>query len=342
MNRKSILPLIFLGSLLCSSPVFAQSPLFASEDLLSVRITGDWGKVLNDRGGDPDYHDVLLSYADANGAEQIIGAEVKVRGAFRRDPVICDFPPIRLKFDKDDDIPGVFAGQRKLKMVTHCQADEYILREYYIYRMYQLVSNMSFLVRLAKIDYVDATGELPTATHYAFFIEDDDEMAQRLGAVKIDSDVDIRADDVDLQALLMVHLFQYMVANQDFDVSVRQNVEVITNPEIGGRPIVVPYDFDWSGLVNASYTVFNPNSKVTPYEKRQTYKVLCVEEEILESTLNQILDKQDAIWALYETSPYLSKESIDEALSNLKTFFKQAGKSKTREEVFLHNCNVGE
>lgn len=272
MTLRLLSPMCAALLLLVSSPSLAQKPLFQSEEVLQLSLTADWGAVQVDRGSNPKYHAATITFTSSSGEESTAELKVKARGNFRKDPFLCGFPPLRVNFDKDDDLPEPFTGQNKLKMVTHCADDEYILREYHIYRMYQIFSDYSFLVRLAKIDYVDSKGELPTSTHYAFFIEDEDDMASRLGAVAIDEDILVEAEDVTEEDLLRVHMFQYMIANLDFVVSDRQNVKIITNPEMGGRPLVVPYDFDWSGLVDASYTFQTDRSA---YEARQKYKKLC-------------------------------------------------------------------
>lgn len=336
MTQRLFSSVIAVFLVLLAHPLFAQKPLFQSEEVLEITLTADWGAVQEDRGSSPKYHRATLSIIDESGAESKAELKVKARGNFRKDPFLCGFPPLRINFDKDDDLPTPFEGQNKLKMVTHCADDEYILREYHIYKMYQIFSEYSFLVRLAKINYVDSEGEIPTATHYSFFIEAEKDMATRLGGIPIDEDILVEAEDVTEEDLLRVHMFQYMIANMDFVVSDRQNVKIITNPEMGGRPLVVPYDFDWSGLVDASYTFQTDKSA---YEARQKYKKLCQPASSYEEMIQTFLSKQDEVWALYEDNPYLNDESIQYTLKNLKGFFKSLRKSKTLEEVFLKDCN---
>lgn len=325
--------------LFISLPLSAQKPLFQSEEVLEITLTADWGAVQDDRGSSPKYHTATLTCTSETGEESMAELKVKARGNFRKDPFLCGFPPLRVNFDKDDDLPEPFAGQNKLKMVTHCADDEFILREYHIYKMYQIFSEYSFLVRLARVNYVDSKGELPTSTHYSFFIEAEKDMAARLGGVPIDDDILVEADDVTEKDLLRIHMFQYMIANMDFVVSDRQNVKIITNPEMGGRPLVVPYDFDWSGLVDASYTFQTDKSA---YEARQKYKKLCQPASAYEEMIAEFQSKQEEVWALYEDNPYLSDESISYTLKNLKGFYKSLKKSKTLETVFLKDCNSTE
>lgn len=317
----------------------AQTTLFQSDEVLSLTLTADWGAVQEDRGSRPVYHDAVLSYEGSEGELMEVSVKVKARGNYRKDPFLCQFPPLRMKFSKHEEHPAPFNGQRKLKMVTHCASDEYILREYYLYKLYQMFTDASFLVRLARIEYVDSEGEIETSTHYSFFIESEKHMAERVGGIAIDEDILVESEEVSPKDLLRVHMFNYMIANQDFVVADRQNVKIITNPEMGGRPIVVPYDFDWSGLVDASYTLQTSKSA---YEARQRYKKLCVSEADIEETIAIFQEKRDAIEALYEESPYLSDESVSYTLKNLKSFFKTINKSKNIQAVFLDGCNPAE
>lgn len=339
--RFPLLPLILCIALLGGRgnlTVRAQAPLFASDSLLTLRLEADWSAVQSDRAEAPDYHHATLSYRGPDGEPVAVKAELKVRGRFRRDPIICEFPPLRLKFGKKVQVPEPFEGQRKLKIVTHCHDDEYILREYYLYKMYQLLSPYYFDVRLAQIEYVDVGGEEPTETHFAFFIEDDEDMASRMGSTLLDEEIALGPESVDPDNLLLLHLFQYMIANQDFLIEVRQNVKVTTHPGMVGLPIVVPYDFDWSGLVDAPYTKLAHRGKESSYEQRQNYKKLCRSTAEYEEAISYLENQKSAIFDLYESSPYLSRESVNYTLRNLKSFYKQIARSKSMEEIFLAGC----
>ena len=49
-------------------------------------------------------------------------------------------------------------------------------------------------------------------------------------------------------------VFQYMIGNTDWSIKALHNIKLITFDN-SRRPIPIPYDFDQSGLVNASYTL---------------------------------------------------------------------------------------
>ncbi|MEM9986104.1 MAG: hypothetical protein AAF804_13510 [Bacteroidota bacterium] len=333
-----MLVLIFVLSLSSGQAQQAESVpgLFDSEEVLELTIRADFASFLADRTGTAKAVKAQISYPTLDGSEVDVPLKIKVRGRFRRDPMVCDFPPIRLDFDKDDDLPPPFQNQNKLKVVTHCQYEEYIFREYYLYKVFQLLSEYSFQVRLCRISYVDINQARETETKWAFLIEAEDELAKRFGGEPLDEEVNVTPDDVEREQLTLVHMFNYMAANRDFDVRIRQNVKVISRAE--GRPVVVPYDFDWSGMINAEYTKSYTQAGGPVYKDRVRFVRLCRTEEEYEAVLDQFQAIKGDIFELYQTSPYLSKEVVKETLGYYKTFYKTSKKAKTMEEVFLKGC----
>ncbi|MDX1909252.1 MAG: hypothetical protein SF053_19600 [Bacteroidia bacterium] len=308
--------------------------LFSDQTLMTLTLEAELDKFLADRGTDPQYHQAALSYAGSDGQQHRIQVAIRARGHFRRDQFVCQFPPVRVKFPKN--APAPFAGQDKLKLVTHCQDDETILREYYVYKTYNILTDTSFRVRLVKIIYQDTDGTRPPEEHFGFFIESEEEMAARLGEKPVEDDVPLDASSVHRNQLTMVHMFNYMIANRDFDVQVRQNIKVITHQ--GSLPIPVPYDFDWSGVVNAPYTKTNAQAQKPIYWERRIFKPICREEAEIEAVLTHFRTLREQIETLYKTSPYLQPQTKTEILKYYQDFYKVSASRKTMLEVFLKGC----
>jgi len=317
----------------------ASSPkrygLFDQEDLFECTIKADFAAFLADRTGKAKPQMAVISYQMPNGMEMDLPLEIEVRGHYRRDPLVCYFPPIKLDFDKDLTKPAPFQGQNKIKLVTHCSEEQYIFREYYLYKVCRMLTDNSFRVRLAKVTYQDINSARPTETSYAFLIESEEELAHRLGGEPLDDDVPLQPEDVDQEQLALVHLFNYMIANKDFDIQVRQNVKIVDQGE--EKPLVIPYDFDWSGMVNAPYTKLSDREGPV-YEERQRYKKLCLSEEAYQTLLDRFLAIEDQVLALYEHSPHFSDEQKTEIMGYFKTFFKEIKKPKTITQVFRRGC----
>ena len=70
-------------------------------------------------------------------------------------------------------------------MVRHCRDgdddEQNLLEEYLVYRSYNLLTDESFRVRLARITYADGEDDDDPVVRYAFFIEEAEAIAERLG-----------------------------------------------------------------------------------------------------------------------------------------------------------------
>ncbi|MEM7368871.1 MAG: hypothetical protein AAF587_09720 [Bacteroidota bacterium] len=318
----------------CWYPLSGQT-LFDEESPLILTLETDIEALQADRLGSPKYHSATLRYM--HGEHKVIQEiNIRARGRFRRDPYVCEFPPLHYKFPKDEALPAPFQKQKKLKVVTHCREDEFIYREYYLYKIYNLLTEKSFRVRLAEITYVDSKGKVPNETHPGFFIESEKAMAKRNKAKPVDEDIQLKSEEVDREMLTLMHIFNYMIANRDFGVEVRQNLKIITNGD--GRPVTVPYDFDWAGIVDASYTQ-TPGTKKSMYYERRRFKPLCRTREEFDSSFDKFRATKSEVINMYKQSPYLSKEKIKETLKYLKNFYKNIEKEKVIQKVFVDSCN---
>lgn len=123
------------------------SPLFDDDAAIDVELTGPVSTLIRKKK-DRIEQPFLLR---ANGVEHEI--RVRVRGKSRLR--VCDFPPLRLNFSGQETSGTVFAGQEELKLVTHCRnratAQTDALQEYSAYRIFNLLSDVSYKVRLLRI-----------------------------------------------------------------------------------------------------------------------------------------------------------------------------------------------
>ncbi|MDX1507526.1 MAG: hypothetical protein R3358_04550, partial [Woeseiaceae bacterium] len=224
------------------------SSLFDDDTVVNVGLVGPLGTLI---AADDDSVELPFTLL-ANGFEHAI--DVRVRGKSRRR--VCDFPPLRLNFPDDDTAQTIFAGQDKLKLVTHCfdresaQAD--ILQEYAAYRIFNIISDIGYRVRLLHVTYTDTDG-LPgesTFTRYGFLIESASELADRVGGTPVDvSGVSLATLDDGQEAA--VYVFQYLIGNTDWSLVTANEDDVCCHNgdliDIGDARYFVPYDFDLSG-----------------------------------------------------------------------------------------------
>ena len=154
-----------------------------------------------------------------------------------------------------------------------------MLKEYLVYRLYGRLTSAGHRVRLARVTYEDTEGEEDTLTRFAFFIEHEDELAARLGA-EISEDP-VHPDVMNPDLMRIVDVFQYMIGNTDWSVTGLHNI-LLLKTENDYYPI--PFDFDWTGLVNARYATPDPGLRLRSVEDRY-YRGICYTPDDLQFTL---------------------------------------------------------
>src|SRR4051794_242607 len=70
--------------------------LFETDDVLTLKLSGNIKELFNDRGDDAKYHPLVLSYKNKDSTEQAFSVKAKTRGHFRKDKNNCFYPPILL------------------------------------------------------------------------------------------------------------------------------------------------------------------------------------------------------------------------------------------------------
>lgn len=207
-----------------------------------------------------------------NGSEQQLKMKVKIepRGRSRR-KVCSSMPPLKIDFPKKAlKELGLFPGCDKLKLVTNCNdsedSDQILMKEYWIYNLYNQVTPNSFQVFPVKITYINTRNPDERIERFAFFIESNEELELRLKGKATDSFGTTPAQ-IEETSYHNTLLFQYMIGNLDWDIMVQRNVKLI-QPIVGGKPIIIPYDFDFSGLVSAPHARLNPDYGQKNIEER--------------------------------------------------------------------------
>jgi len=231
--------------------------LFQSDAPLVLELEADFGQLLKDRGQESEERPGRMTL-QRPGGEVSVPLKLRTRGNFRLRDHICPFPPLRLNFPTDSIAGTPLEGQDKLKLVTHCRDwDRYeqnVLEEYLAYRIYNLLTDVGFRVQLALITYRDTSGEHSAVSRLGFLIEDEEALAARLGGQMLEVPSAHPDDFVPRQAGLM-YVFEFMIGNTDWSLVQFHNVKLI---RIVSEYFPIPYDFDFSGLVDAPYAGPNP------------------------------------------------------------------------------------
>ena len=254
-------------------PDNSSKALFLSNELLQIKISGKLSDVLNDRGNNPQYHSFRLSYTKKDNSEVAMPVRIKTRGHFRKDKSNCGWPPLLINFSKKDvPAPSLFEGQDKLKLVMPCGSDEYVVREWLLYKLYNLLTPKSFLARLVRIKMDDSV-KRKQSSFYGILIEDEKQMARRNKTIVVERKL-LNPLNTDPDAFLVMAMFQYMIGNTDWSVQYQQNVRLLAKDSLS-VPSTVPYDFDHAGLVDAPYAKPAEELEMTSVTERR-YRGYCL------------------------------------------------------------------
>lgn len=274
-------------------------PLFEQESPLPIIMYADWPVFFADRSDSAEYYPAhLLYYTEAD--TQQVHLRIRARGNFRRKSSVCAIQPIRLRFRKAERTGNIFHDHKKLKLVSNCQGDLYVVREYLAYKIYQVFSDISYQVRLVDMTYRHRSPmEDPDLKHLSFVIEDEDRLAERLTA-SLQEHINPPDSALDPAAFIRMALFQYVIGNMDWDPYMEKNLSYLQYAE--NEPLIpVPYDFDWSGLVDAPYTMLPED-----FERREVRQV-SQDSTLCQQVWQEVLLLEDAVDECLKDFPYLPK-----------------------------------
>lgn len=327
-----------------AAPAVAQvpaKPLFASTAPLALTIDAPFGGLLRNRGSEKQVDGILT---DERGNRLPI--RVGLRGLTRRTGDICAFAPLMVRFAVPPPATSTFAGQKKLKLVTHCRqaadGDRFTLLEYAGYRLYAALTPKSFGARLATISYREPNGRT-VATRPAFFIEDLDDVAARNGVAEIRTKARVPLADISPTDGALYGLFQHMIANHDWSMRAGpagdnccHNAKLIGSLATGAA-VPIPYDFDFSGFVSAPYATPPEQLNLSSVRQRK-YRGFCAHNPAVVAAARAIRDKQPALLAEIAAIPGLDRGAAAQAHAFLQPFFAEIATDASLQANILGRC----
>ena len=292
---------------------------YDQEEVLEVEIQTDLETFVDQKMTNDKLKGV---FTITNSADEVrsLPMSLRARGRFRRR--LCDFPPVKIDFVKGGLTENGFNKFDEYKLVTHCFDNGigkvYVFKEYLTYRLYQELTDNSFRVQLLKIKYLNKKGKRK-ATAYGFMIEDEKELAARLQSDLVKDYYNISHDSLILSEIHRHDVFQYMVCNTDWNLPMFRNMKLLWNTE-KQRYFVVPYDFDFSGLVKAHYAVPNADLGQTNIRERH-YMGITRSEEELKETLALFQSKRDAMLRHIKQFKKLSADDRHDMITFINSFY---------------------
>ena len=255
--------------------------------------------------------------------EQIdLKAEIKPRGKYRRK--ICEFPPLRLKFKKKGlKKMGLSGKHNSLKLVSHClknkkEAKQNILKEYLIYKIYNLHSEYSLRAQLVKISYVQSGSGDKIYERLGILLEDENELAKRTNAELVEKK-HCSIDSIDNYNGTVQAMFQCMIGNADWSITHMRNVKLL-RPEPNSLLCTFPYDFDFSGFVSAKYAIPNPDYYLRS-TKQRVYLGEIPSEKELKKVVQHFLNQKEATIQMCKKFKLLNRRCRKDVIKYLKSFY---------------------
>jgi len=320
-------------------------PLFQDDSVIEITITAPIRPLLGHRP-DEEYLPGTLSYTEADGRVVEFDIGIRTRGNFRRQKRVCAFPPLRININKSEAQDTLFHQQDKLKLVAHCRDnseryEQNVIKEYLAYRILNMLTDVSYRTRLARVTYIDSEQKDENRIRYAFFIEHKKRLSARLGLPEI-STSRIAAANLEGPYSDLTSLFQFMIGNTDFSpIAGAKGEDCCHNSTLFGNEgeaiYSVPYDFDMSGLVDAPYAKPNPKFRIKRVTQR-LYRGRCAYVDNLEVSLKLLQDNREAIYGLIEQQEQLQDSTRQKVRKYVDRFFEVIDEPKRVQREISSQC----
>lgn len=311
--------------------------LFDSDEILNISLRFDISYYKKKKPKDEYMNAVLTYYISSTDS---ISKEVRLRSRGNLRYGYCNFPPIRLNFETAEFKDTEFRNINKLKMVTHCETGNeiYLFKEYLAYKLFNLLTNYSFRVRLARVNYINTAKECKPIETYAFFIEPLEMLAKRNNSVPVNTS-NLTQKNIYPEMMDRMAIFNYMIGNTDWSVPIKHNCEFLAglNPDNSGYAIIVPYDFDYSGFVDADYSVPYKGLNLTSVRERR-YLGICRSRDVYLNALKEFVDKKEEFYSLINEFPLLDKKTKKVMIRYIGDFYDQIDRNNTIIYEMMNGC----
>jgi len=347
MGNNQIFSKFLLFYFLCTLSCFAQqikedkkigkvSKLFSNDSVLQIKMNYA-NKVIRKSTNDSTYINIDLDYQTGSDEWKSLPVRVRSRGNNRLKN--CYFAPIKMKIKKEVYKGTLFKGNKKLKLVLPCLTErdrnDYVVKEFLAYKLYELVSPYHYKTRLLDITLTEPKGKnFKEHKIKGFFIEDIKKVADRHGGKVLKRNMHPMQQD----ALCSVQnaFFQFMIGNTDFSTAYQHNEKLLF---VNKSSMPVPFDFDMSGLCNTSYSVVSQVGKdVLPITEvtQRMYRGFKRDNEVMLEVKNQFLENKTKMLAIIDAHKvhFENPKAYIRCTSYIKGFFDVlANESKFKKEI---------
>lgn len=274
-----------------------------------------------------EYQEASLKFFDTAGNDMFsMDGRIRARGNMRKQ--VCVNPPVKIDFNKGALDSLGFLKQDKLKMVFPCSGgslnQQMLLKEHFVYELYNFIDSNSMRTKLVDVEIYD--GERKKQEFIGVLVEDEEEYARRNNAKVIEKGK-IRSNRLDREAFVKMEFFQYMIANTDWSVGNKHNLELVKLPN-HEKIRAVPYDFDYSGFVGQDYAVPSPSLPIEDVNQRYFFNYEMTESEFT-MAYDYFISIEKDLYIMCSKASYMKERSIKENIDYIKSFYKELKKTKS-------------
>lgn len=320
----------------------SPDPLFETRETLHATIAAPLTTLVADRATEEELAGTF-SYTGPGGETVSLDIKIRARGHSRHR--ICDLPPLWLNFRKSQVKDTLFDKQDKLKLAVHCgdseRYEQTVLREYTAYRILNLVTPLSFQVRLLRITWVDTEGEREQQVRFAFLLEHKERLAKRIDRRHLEIE-ETSVAALDPAHLNLTSVFQFLIGNTDFSPIAKpdyneccHNYVLFSNDR--DLLVAIPYDFDQSGLVSAPYAAPGHQFDIRSVRQR-VYRGRCQNNDHVADSIDRFKAVRNNIFALIETQDGLTRRVRDLLADYVQQFYAIADDPRRVDRLMTRKC----
>jgi len=311
--------------------------LFEKDEVLDITLSGNVRDLLYDRYDNAKSHPMQLLYLNDDSTQISLKTQMKTRGHFRKLKENCTYPPLSVNFIKSDTLQAsLFQQQRKLKLVMPCQGDKYIIREWLAYKIYNLITPLSFRARLVNIKLADTKSKRTTGFLLGMLLEEEQQMAKRNGSIGVVRK--LKPGQTTEKPFLNMAVFEYLIGNTDWSIQYLQNIKLVAKDSLEVAT-AVPYDFDHSGIVNAPYAL-PPQMLELASVKERRYRGFCTTDMTdFNETIELFNRLKNDIYNLYINCKLIDEKYRKSTISYLDEFYATINNPQALAKEFGYPCD---
>jgi hypothetical protein len=307
--------------------------IFKSEGPLEVTISTDLRKLINEKANET-VGTAVFTIKLPDSVTYSSPVTIKARGHFRKE--YCMIPPVNIGF-RDAKYP--LNKMRTLRLVNACRTgssyEQLVFKEYLSYNFLNLLKSLN--VRLVHVTFIDSLNKRKPFKYHGFVIEDMDAMAKRNDCKEVKRER-LHTELTNRDYMTLVAMFEYMIGNTDWSVPAVHNIHFMAPKDsLTDRPYAVPYDFDYSGIVNAPYAQPDEQLGTTKITER-VYRGYARRFEELSEKAALFNARKGAMYKLVNDCAWLEKNTKADMIDYLEEFFKTINDPQGLKQVFIDNA----